>query len=440
MKLIYLAYKNMVSKPLNLTLSVLLLLLSVALVTFSLQVSQQLENQLNKNIEPFDMVVGAKGSPLQLVLSSVLHIDNPTGNIQLKETKVLQKHPFVETTIPLSYGDNYKGVRILGTVPKYLNFYNAELSEGEMYKKSFEVVVGSSAAQQLNLKVGDTFVGSHGLAESTVDVHDDHPYVVKGILQPTGSVIDKLLITNLKSIWDAHDHGDSDHDHEDHEHEHEDDHNHDHGDHKHEHEDHDHGDHDHHHEGNDEHQHEHNEDKEITSLLVKFKNPLGSVQLPRFINEKTNMQAALPAFEIKRLTGLLGSGTQTINGIALAILLVSGLSIFISLLKTIRERKQELALLRTYGLRTGQLLWLALLEGIFLSLIGFVFGWILGRLGILGVSQYMESSYGYGLQINAPQQLELLLLGLILALAMIATLLASSSIFKLNVAKTLSDA
>jgi putative ABC transport system permease protein len=449
MKLIYLAYKNMISKPLNLTLSVLLLLLSIALVTFSSQLSQQLENQLGKNIEPFDMVVGAKGSPLQLVLSSVLHIDNPTGNIKLKETKILQKHPFVETTIPVSYGDNYKGYRILGTVPQYLDFYNAELAEGEMYKKSFEVVVGSNAAKRLNLKIGDTFVGSHGLTESAVEVHDEHTFVVKGILKPTGSVIDQLLICNLVSIWDAHDHEDHDHeegddhkhdeehkDHEDHEHDHEHD-----KEHKHDHEGHDHDhDHDHNHDGNDEHEHEHNEDKEITSLLVKFKNPLGPVQLPRFINENTNMQAALPGFEIQRLVGLLGSGAQTINGIALAILLVSGLSIFISLLKTIRERKQELALLRTYGLQTGQLLWLALLEGIFLSLIGFVFGWLLGRLGIVGVSQYMEASYGYGLQVNAPDKLEVLLLGLILALAMIATLLASLSIFKLNVAKTLSDA
>jgi putative ABC transport system permease protein len=487
MKLIYLAYRNMVSKPLNLLLSILLLLLSVALVTFSLQVSQQLQGQLNKNIEPFDMVVGAKGSPLQLVLSSVLHIDNPTGNIKLKETTVLQKHPFVGTTVPVSYGDNYKGYRILGTTTDYLTHYNAEISEGKLYKKSFEVVAGSSAAQRLNLKIGDTFVGSHGLTDASFDAHDEHPYVVVGILKPTGTVVDQLLITNLKSIWESHDHGDhehedEDHDHEhgneDHDHEHGEDHKHEHGDedhdhehgedHKHEHgdedhdhehgEDHKHEDEDHDHEHGENHKHEHgdedhdhkhdhghehededNADKEITSLLVKFKNPLGPAQLPRFINENTNMQAALPGFEVQRLTGLLGSGVQTINGIALAIFLVSALSIFISLLKTIRERKQELALLRTYGLRTGQLLWLALLEGIFLSFIGSVLGWLLGRLGVWGVSQYMKATYGYGLQISGPELTELLLLSIILALAIVASLLASLSIFKLNVAKTLSD-
>ena len=164
------------------------------------------------------------------------------------------------------------------------------------------------------------------------------------------------------------------------------------------------------------------------------------VQLPRFINENTEMQAALPGYEVQRLTKLLGSGVQTINGIAFAILMVSAQSIFISLLKTIRERRQELALLRTYGLSTRQLLGLALREGFLLALIGFVLGWILGRLGVLGVSQYLKKDYGYGLELRGPDIFEFYLLGLTLILTFIAALLASSSIFKLNVAKTLSDA
>lgn len=414
MNLVYLAYRNMVSKPLNLILSLMLLLLSVSLVTFALQMSQQLDQQLNKNIAPFDMVVGAKGSPLQLVLASVLHIDNPTGNIKMKEASLVERNPLVQAAIPISYGDNYKGYRILGTEVEYLDFYNAQLNEGKHFNKSFEVVAGSGVARKLGLKLGDTFLSSHGLAENG-HAHDEHPYIIVGILKPTATVVDQLLITNLESIWDAHDHGDhDDHDHEGHDHED--------------------------HEGHDHSKHEIDENTEITSLLVKFKSPLGMVQIPRSINENTNMQAALPGFEINRLMNLLGSGVQTINWIALVILLVSGLSIFISLLKTIRERKQELALLRTYGVKTGQLLTLALLEGSFLAVIGFVLGWILGRLGIAGVSGYMESSYGYGLQVSGPDMTELILLVLIFAVAIVASLLASLSIFKLDVAKTLSDA
>ena len=426
MNLVYLAYRNMVSKPLNLIMSLMLLLLSVSLVTFALQMSQQLDQQLKKNIAPFDMVVGAKGSPLQLVLASVLHIDNPTGNIKYKEASLIQRNPLVQIAIPISYGDNYKGYRILGTEVEYLDFYNAELNDGRLFKKSFEAVAGSGVAKKLGLKIGDTFVSSHGVAGSG-DAHDDHPYILVGILKPTGTAVDKLLISNLESIWDAHDHGsDQKHDEEEHKHDHD-------------HEGHEHGD-EHDHDDQDHGKHEIDENTEITSLLVKFKSPLGMVQIPRSINQNTNMQAALPGFEINRLMNLLGSGVQTINWIALVILLVSGLSIFISLLKTIRERKQELALLRTYGLNTGQLLTLALLEGSFLAVIGFVLGWLLGRLGIAGVSSYMESSYGYGLQVSGPDMTELILLVLIFAVAIIASLLASLSIFKLDVAKTLSDA
>ena len=403
------------------------------------------------------MVVGAKGSPLQLVLSAVLHIDAPTGNIKLQEAETLMQHPFVDTAIPVSYGDNYKGYRILGTELAYLDHYGAKVANGRPYQKPFEVVVGSNAAIRLGLKVGDEFVSSHGLAASASESHDDHPFQVTGILLPTGTVIDQLLISDLESIWLVHDHGEEDHDAEtavdegaedDHHHDSAE-HDHDEGDHHHdESAEHDHDGEDHHHDDSAEHDHDeeedhghhHDEEKEITALLLKFNSPLGMVQLPRFINENTSMQAALPGYEVQRLLGLLGSGVQTINGIAFAILLVSGLSIFISLLKTIRERKQELALLRTYGLRTEQLLGLALLEGLFLALIGFILGWILGRIGIWGASIFTQESYGYSLEITGPDSTEFLLFALVLVLAAVAALLASASIFKLNVAKTLSDA
>lgn len=398
MRLFYLAYRNLISKPLNLLLSLLLLSLSMSLVTFVLQLSDQMGGQLQKNIDPFDMVVGAKGSPLQLVLSSVLHVDAPTGNIKLQDTKQLFNHPFVEYAVPVSYGDNYRGYRILGTYPEYIEKYQAQLAQGEMYKKTFEVLLGAAAAERLELKLGDTFVGSHGLVESEIGAHEDHPYAVTGILERSNTVVDQLIITSLESIWGSHAHEEEGH------------------------------------------ENEHAEEpKEITSLLVKFKSPIGMMQIPRFINENTNMQSALPGYEVQRLMGLLGSGVKTINGIAIAILLVSGLSIFISLLKTIRERKGELALLRVYGFGTSKLLYLALLEGIFLSVLGFALGWLIGRAGIFLFSAYAESTYGFGLEIHTPSTVEYVLLLITIVLAVLASFLAAIPVFKLNVAKTLSD-
>ncbi|WP_349664841.1 ABC transporter permease [Cellulophaga lytica] len=400
MNLVKLSFKNLISKPLNALLSLLLLVLSVALVTFMLQLSAQVKGNLEKNIKPVNLVVGAKGSPLQLVLSSVLHIDAPTGNIKLIEAEKLKKSRLVKAAVPVSYGDNYKGVRILGTETSYLKLYNAELATGELFSKSQQVVLGSETAKKLQLKLGDTFLSSHGLADQNLEEHHGHPFKVVGILKPSGSVVDNLIITNLESIWDVHSHADE------------------------------HSDDEHHH---------HKEDLEVTSLLIQFSNPMAMMQLPRYINDKTNMQAALPSLEINRLVKLLGVGVQTIQLIAIAILLVSGLSIFISLLKAIRERRQELAVLRTYGATSAQLLWLVLLEGLFLGFIGYVIGWVIGRVGLWVTSNYAQSSYGYTFNLATPTKWEAILLAATLGITVIASVFASLSVFKLNVSKILSS-
>ena len=441
----------------SLIFNILLLVLSVSLVTFILQLSQQINGQLEKNIAPVDMVVGAKGSPLQLVLSSVLHIDSPTGNIPLIEVQKIQKHPFIKSAIPLCYGDNHQGYRIVGSKASFIAAYQGELESGKIFQKSFEVVAGSNVAQKLNLQIGSTFYSSHGLIASA-DVHKEHQFRVVGILKPTATVLDKLFITTMESVWETHHHTEAEpdktasnlghrksHSNEEHPDHHQDE---SHEDDAHEHEE-EHPDH-HQDESHEEDAHEHETedhpdseesqmDLDITALLVKFKNPVGLVQLPRFINEKTNMQAALPRLEIQRLEGFLGVGVKTVNSIALAVLLVSGLSILLSLARAIRERRQELALLRTYGLSTQKLLYMILLEGLFLAVLGYVLGWIIGRAAIQIASSQLESTFGYGLKVTGPEIMDFKLLGATLLIALIATLLASTSIFKLNISKILSD-
>ncbi len=437
MSLIHLAYRNLISKPMSLIFNVLLLVLSVSLVTFILQLSQQINGQLEKNIAPVDMVIGAKGSPLQLVLSSVLHIDSPTGNIPLGEVQKIQKHPFIKSAIPLCYGDNHQGYRIVGSKASFIAAYQGELESGKIFQKSFEVVAGSNVAQKLNLQMGSTFYSSHGLIASA-DVHKEHQFRVVGILKPTATVLDKLLITPMESVWETHHHTEAEPDntasHPSHHNSHS---NEEHPDH---HQDESHEEDAHEHETEDHPDSEESEmDLEITALLVKFKNPVGLVQLPRFINEKTNMQAALPRLEIQRLEGFLGVGVKTVNSIALAVLLVSGLSILLSLARAIRERRQELALLRTYGLSTQKLLYMILLEGLFLAVLGYVLGWIIGRAAIGIASSQLESTFGYGLKVTGPEIIDFKLLGATLLIALIATMLASTSIFKLNISKILSD-
>ncbi len=397
MSFLKLAVKNLLSKPLNAFLSLVLLMLSVALVTLVVQVGDQLASNFKKNIRPVDMVVGAKGSPLQLVLSSILHIDAPTGNIDLQEAESLSKNPLIAKAVPVSYGDSYKGYRILGTDTTYLGLYGATLTEGTLFEHPLEVVLGDRVRQALQLNIGDTFISSHGMAETSLDAHESHPFTIRGFLKPTGTVVDNLIITPLESIWEVHDH-------------------------------------------TGEEAHETTQEAHaITAMLIRFRNPLGMVQLPRYINENTNMQAALPNFEVQRLLGLLGTGTKMINAIALAILLVSGVSIFIGLLKAIRERRHELALLRIYGATTLQLLWTALLEGLLLAFSGCVLGWCLGRLGLWVFSSHTRSNYGYSLAQPSFTAEESLLFLSVFLITVLAVFFASFSIYKLNISKTLSD-
>ncbi|WP_268222928.1 ABC transporter permease [Sinomicrobium oceani] len=412
MNIYRLGIKNALANPLSTVLSVLLLLLSIGLISLMFQVTRQLDNKLEKNIRGIDMVVGAKGSPLQLVLSSVLHIDVPTGNIRLKEAERLSRNRLVKKAIPVSYGDNYKGYRILGTDKDFLQLYKTELAVGSVWEKPFEVVLGATVADKLQLSVGSTFSGSHGLMENSAEAHDHHPFTVVGILKPSNSVTDQLIICNLESVWMVHDHGhEAEAATEDHEH---------------------HGEEEHHHEVHDAH-----DEREITALLVQFRNPMAMVTLPRMINENTNMQAALPNYEIERLSNLLSAGSKAITLIAVVIMLVSGISIFVNLYKAVRERKYEMALLRTYGASRIQLLRSVMVEGLLIGITGFIAGILLSRLGIYVLGGFIEDSYKYTLVDAGIMKEEVFLFIFTILLTIFATILAAVPVFYLNVSKIL---
>jgi len=485
--------ENIKSKPLYTFISVFTLTLSIALLLGIQQLKSSFKYQTENNLGEIDLVVGAKGSPLQLVLASVLHLDDPTGNISYKEAKKLAKNPMIGSAVPISYGDNYKGYRIVGTSDEFISLYGGELATGKKINKSLEVIIGSTVANKLNLSIGDTFLSSHGLIENEIDVHEE-VFTVVGILKPTYKVIDRLIVTKLESIWDVHDHHDheneeheehsdeyknheehEDHDnhkehsdehknheedkeHDDHE-EHSDEHkNHeehkdhdDHEEHSDEHKNHEeHNDHEDHEENSDEHKNhedhedhndhdDHEEDREITSLLISFKNPRGILTLPRKINQQTNMQAALPKFEMDKLYAYTGIGFKTITWIAYLILFISGLTIFISLYKMIKDRAFDLALLRTYGASNVQLIKMVTYEGFTIVLTAFVLGIILIKL----ILKLLLNSFKVGHQQSMLQGLSFTdtypIALLVLILAIISISLSVYPILKMKISTILSN-
>lgn len=381
-------------KPMSTLLSITLFTIGVAVISLVIKSEWYLQNNYKQNLADIDLVVGAKGSPLQLILSSVLHADVPTGNIPLDEVHKIEKNPLVKHTIPVALGDNYQGFRIVGTNPDYVDLYHAQMAQGNMFSKALDAVVGANVAKETELALNDNFVGVHGFMNEGHS-HDEFKYTVTGILKPTGTVIDNLVLTPVESVWAVHSHKHQHHGKENQEQTAE---NHHHNEDEHEHTQHNAEEHhnttieevlnkiEHEEEITAEelriyNQHkgiltekEHNPENEITSLLVFYRSPMAAATLPRMINENTSLQAAAPAFEFNRLLSLLGYGITVLEILAWIIIVISGINIFIYLLNTINQSIGEIALLRATGVSRPKIFVLILLQGTFLS----VFGWLAG--------------------------------------------------------------
>ena len=339
MKTIAFAWRYLWSRPLAAALNLLLLSLGLASITFLLLVSHQLNNAFERDLAGIDVVVGAKGSPMQLILSGVLHLDVPTGNVPLAAIKALETHPQVAKIIPISIGDSFRGYRIVGTTGEYVKHYDAKLGQGAMWTQPMQTVIGAQVAGRTGLKVGDRFAGTHGLGGGG-DVHEKTPYTVVGILASSGTVLDRLLLTATESVWKVHE-ADTALDEED--------------------------------------QKILEEEREVTLALIQYKTPLAAVTFPRFINTTTEMQAAAPALEITRLLSMVGIGTDVLRAFAGVLLLTAGLSVFIALWSAVRERRADLALLRMLGAPPRKIAGLLLVEALWLALLATVLGVAAGQ-------------------------------------------------------------
>lgn len=424
MNIIQFNYRQIKSRPLSSVLNIILFATGVTIISLLFLLKDSFESQMDKNARGIDLVVGAKGSPLQLILSGIYHVDYPTGNIDYNEAIELSKNPLIKQAIPLALGDNYNGFRIVGTNKAYPDIYNGQLQMGSLWEKDFEVTIGSKVASKTGLAIGRQFAGVHGLAAESDHVHESTPYTVTGIFKETGTVLDQLILSNIESVWRIH---------ESHEHHH---------DHSEEEEGHNHntdGEYDHEHDTDCDHSHEdHEHPKEITSLLIQYQSPMGAITLPRLINKSTNMQAASPVQEINRLYSLLGIGIEALTYISGFIILISALSIFISLLNSLKERKYELALIRVIGGSRFRLFSIVILEGISFAIIGYIVGFIVSRLAMLFLSSYTDNNFNYTLQ-EWVTYTDLFLLAASLIIGIVAAIIPAIKAMKTNISKTLSQ-
>jgi len=456
MSTIKLAWKNLTNKPLNMALSLVLFALGVGMISMIFLIENQVQEKFDKNLADISLVIGAKGSPLQMILCNMYHIDDPTGNLKIKDVKpfLSGRNPLIEKAIPLSLGDSYKGFRIVGTNQDYPQLYEVKVSEGKIWEHNLEATIGADVAKIVNLKVGDTFYSTHGFLSDGMNGHEHGQFKVVGIFEKSNSVIDQLILTTTQSIWEVHAKHDevtppqeepkfaasgvldsldetssSKEETENHD-------GHDHA----AHEGHDHDDHDH---AAPQKPLIEEVDQEITSILIKFKESskksFQALMMLRGINENTEVMAASPAIELNRLYDNMSLGESFLRNLAMIIVFVSGLSIFISLFSSLRDRKYELALMRVMGATPGKLFILIILEGLLLAIIGYVIGIILSHLGMGIFAGQMEDKYHYSFSSTKFLVEEFYLLGGAVFIGFIAAIIPAYQAFRTDISQTLSE-
>ncbi len=381
------AYKSLSHRALNSLLSILLLAFSTGLVLLLLNAQERFESSFKRNIKGIDMVVGAKGSPLQIILASVYHIDPPTGNIPLSEFEKLAKNPLVKSAVPLAYGDNYRSWRIVGTDSTYAQWYDLEIAEGRPFTKEMEVCLGQAVAEATGLKVGDRFEGSHGLQEE--GEHHHHPFKVVGIYKASGTVLDELILSPIASLWEVH-----------------------------------------HQEG----------PKEITAGLLQFKSPMANITLPRMVNKNTPMQAALPAIEINRLFSLTATSLKFLNILAYLMIIIAALSVFLALFQGLKDDEPQLAFLRAMGSPRHKILKLVFAKGLILALLAFLLALTFNLISFALIAEYLSPAYRSPWIDLIWDSKTLYTLLSLLVIVSVASVLPAWHAYRINIIKSLQNA
>lgn len=408
MKDMTLIFSSLAARGAGTLLSVFLTGFGVMLALLVLQFSYHVQNRLGSDGKGIDIVIGAKGSPLQLILSSVYHIDIPTGNIRYDDVEKWMKHPQVRTAIPLALGDNAHGYRIVGTTDSYMTHYNAQLARGRIWRKPFEAVAGSSVA----LKLNESFAGAHGL-ERGGPAHQDGIYTIVGVMKPTGTVLDRLILTSLDSVLEIHGlagvargHKESYHHHDDDNHRHDD-------------------------------NVDHTAEPVITAVLMTTKTPIANMNLPRLINGESSLQAASPAFEMARLTAILGVGWQSIKALSAILIILAALSIFTGLAGSLENRGGDLAILRAVGYSRRRLLRIIIGEGMIIVLCGLLIGFVLGIGSFAFMSHAIAPLAASGAKITIIPAFGFIILGVMLA-GLAGSLIPALRAVRVDVARQLS--
>ncbi len=443
MSLWKIAWRSIQQRALASALTAFSMALGVALVVAVIVIHGVIDQSFRRGAQGYDLIVGAKGSPLELVLTAVYHLGRVPANMSYDAYDELINGQFaadIQVAIPICLGDNFKGFRVIGTTPdmfarlEYLGGRKYEFAEGRNFEDAAprEAVIGATAARKTGLKVGDQFKPVHGSAANRGEEHE--PFEIVGVLAPTGTPNDRGIFVNIEGFYEMHTMAPEETDRslpalkaevdsaadgkakpkaDGHA-----------GD--------DHaagkpeekpgGKHEPHAEGDHHHDHAHDEHREVTAVLVVLNPkipPPRQVALPKLISKQLDVQAVTPAEQIDHLLrGIVGNVQLVLLILAAMIVVVAGIGIMVSIYNSMSDRRHEIAIIRALGARRTTIMVVVLLESILLALGGGAAGLVLGH-GLTGALAPIIADQT-GVSIN-PTQFQLSELILIPGLILLAT-------------------
>src|SRR4051812_25235009 len=405
-----LAARSLYNRKLTAGLTILSIALAVGLLLGVERIRQESRASFAATISGTDLVVGARTSPVHLLLSAVFHIGNVTNNISWESYRAFAQRAEVTWTIPLALGDSYRGYRVLGTTTDYFaNFRFARdrrlvLAQGKIFEQEHDAVLGADVAASLKHRVGDTLVIAHGAGEVSFALHDQHPFSVTGVLTRTGTPVDRTVHVSLAGLDAVHD------DVQD---------------------------------ANDpvatilrDKHRARAGGHAITAFLLGLHSRGMAVSMQRQINEYAQepLTAVLPGVALQEVWEITGAVERSLVAVSAMVVVVGLSGMLVTLLSSLGERRREMAILRSLGARPLQVFALLIGEAAFLTMTGMVVGMGALYAGLLAGGPWLESRFGLFIAVSWPSVHEIGLVGMVAAAGLLAGLIPAYRSYRYSVA------
>ncbi len=392
MNTLKMAWYNMKQRLLATILTSFLVTIGVGLISSIFTVRDQVDQSFSRGVAGrFDLVVGPKGSSLQLVLNAVFHLDKPLGNIPYEfYDRLCDDTRRVELAIPMAMGDSVKGFRLIGTNQDFLTKFEHRkgetfrFSSGRPFDLMYEAVIGAEVARRTGMKVDNYFPATHGI-ESSGQTHE-HNFRVVGVLEPTGTPHDRAIFCDLKSVWELHRDPTAS-----------------------------------------------SMQRNLSAILVRLKYET-DLSFSKEINDDVKAQAVMPSTGIRDLQSLFGNVQGLIMAVSYLVLLAAGVSIFVSLYNSMSERRREIAIIRAMGAPAGTIFQMILLESAIICLIGAVVGVTLSHVGLVVLQSALRDATGLVIFAGLPGMDDVLLIAGALVLGLVSAVIPAVNAYRTDVA------